>query len=114
MESVALPLEGNDPMGAEGGATASVLGDALLASLIYWRLSRATGRVMVGHRFLVRVAAAAAVAGVVLLIPGLPDLLAAALAGVVFLGVGQLIGMHRATLYRKIAGYGLDLDSHIF
>lgn len=26
----------------------------------------------------------------------------------------QLIGMHRATLYRKIAGYGLDLDSHIF
>jgi len=23
----------------------------------------------------------------------------------------QLIGMHRATLYRKIAGYGLDLDS---
>jgi hypothetical protein len=29
----------------------------------------------------------------VLLIPGLPDLLAAALAGVLFLGVGQLIGM---------------------
>jgi transcriptional regulator of acetoin/glycerol metabolism len=26
----------------------------------------------------------------------------------------QLIGMHRATLYRKIAGYGLDLESHIF
>lgn len=26
----------------------------------------------------------------------------------------QLIGMHRATLYRKISGYGLDLDSHIF
>lgn len=26
----------------------------------------------------------------------------------------QLIGMHRATLYRKISNYGLDLDSHIF
>ncbi len=26
----------------------------------------------------------------------------------------QLIGMHRATLYRKMSGYGLDLDGHIF
>jgi O-antigen/teichoic acid export membrane protein len=82
------------PFGAEGGAAASVLGDALLASLIYWRLSRAAGRLtMGGRRFLFRVAGAAAVASVALLVPGLPDLVSAALAGALFLGVGQLIGM---------------------
>jgi hypothetical protein len=37
--------------------------------------------------------AAAAVAIAPLLLPGLPDLVAAALSGAVFLGVGQLIGM---------------------
>jgi O-antigen/teichoic acid export membrane protein len=79
--------------GARGGAVASVLGDALLACLIYWRLRAAVGGVMVGVGFLSRVAAAAAVACAPLLIPGLPDLLAAALAAVLFLGVGQLIGM---------------------
>jgi O-antigen/teichoic acid export membrane protein len=79
--------------GARGGAAASVLGDAMLASLIYWRLSRATGSLRVRRGFLLRVAGSAAVAGAVLAIPVLPDLLAAALAGVVFLGVGQLIGM---------------------
>ncbi len=81
------------PFGARGGAAASVLGDALLASLIYWRLHAAAGRVMVGAGFLARVAVAAAVASAALLIPGLPDLAAAALAGALFLGVGQLIGM---------------------
>ncbi len=82
------------PFGAEGGAAASVLGDALLASLIYWRLSRASGRVaMGGRRFLFRVAGAAAVASVALVIPGLPDLVSAVLAGALFLGVGQVIGM---------------------
>jgi O-antigen/teichoic acid export membrane protein len=81
------------PFGARGGAAASVLGDALLASLIYWRLRAAAGRVMVRAGFLARVAVAAAVAGCALLIPGLPDLLAAALTGVLFLGVGHLIGM---------------------
>jgi O-antigen/teichoic acid export membrane protein len=86
--SVLVPL-----FGARGGAAASVLGDALLASLIYWRLRAAAGRVMVRAGFLARVAVAAAVAGCALLIPGLPDLLAAALAGVLFLGVGHLIGM---------------------
>jgi O-antigen/teichoic acid export membrane protein len=79
--------------GAEGGAVASVLGDALLASLIYWRLHRSTGRVTVGLGFLLRVAAAAAVALVPLFVPGLPDLVAAGLSAVVFLGVGLLIGM---------------------
>jgi O-antigen/teichoic acid export membrane protein len=80
------------PFGAQGGAAASVLGDALLASLIYWKLHAATGRVMVGAGFLARVAIAAAVAGVALVLP-VPDFAAAALAGLLFLGVGQLIGM---------------------
>jgi O-antigen/teichoic acid export membrane protein len=95
---------------AQGGAAASVLGDALLASLIYWRLSRATGNVMVAPGFLVRVAVAAAVAGAALLIPGLPDLASAALAGAVFLGLGLLIGMvpkevHEAFALRRLLAW---------
>lgn len=86
--SVLIPI-----FGARGGAGATVLGDALLASLIYWRLRAAAGRVVVRPGFLGRVAFAAAVAVVVLVIPGIPDLVAAALAGIAFLGVGQLIGM---------------------
>ena len=70
-----------------------MLGDALLACLIYWRLHAATGTVMVPVGFLARVVAAAAVASAALVLPGLPDLAAAALAGVLFLGVGWLIGM---------------------
>ena len=81
------------PYGAEGGAAASVTADALLAGLIYWRLHRATGRVMVPAGFLIRVALAAAAACAVLFISGLPDFVAAALAGAVFLAVGQLVGM---------------------
>ena len=80
------------PLGARGGAIASVLGDALLACLIYWRVHARLGRVMVPAAFLARVLAAAALACVPLLIAGLPDLAAAALAGVVFLAVGRLIG----------------------
>ena len=96
--------------GAEGGAAASVLGDALLASLIYWRFSRAAGRVMISPRFLLRVAVAAAVASAALLIPGLPGLVAAALAGLLFLGVGQLIGMvpkevHEAFELRRLISW---------
>jgi O-antigen/teichoic acid export membrane protein len=86
--AVLVPL-----FGAQGGASASVLGDALLACLIYWRLRAAAGAVMVGIGFLVRVAAAAAVASAALLIPGLPGGVAAALAGVLFVGVGSVIGM---------------------
>jgi O-antigen/teichoic acid export membrane protein len=81
------------PFGARGGAAASVLGDALLAGLIYQRLHRATGNVMVSRSFLTRVAVSAAAAGVVLVLPGLPDFAAAALAGVVFLAVGHFVGM---------------------
>jgi O-antigen/teichoic acid export membrane protein len=79
--------------GAQGGAIASVLGDALLAALIYWRLHAAVGTMMVGAGFLLRVLAAAAVAAAPLFIPGLPDLAAAALAGALFLAVGQVIGV---------------------
>ena len=81
------------PFGARGGAAASVLGDALLACLIYWRLHLDTGKVMVRWGFLLRVAIAAAVASVALLLPGLPNLGAAALSGALFLGVGWSIGM---------------------
>ncbi len=79
--------------GAQGGAVASVLGDALLAGLIYWRLHRAAGSVTVSPGFLFRVALSAMAACVVLVAPGLPDFAAAALAGVVFLTVGHVVGM---------------------
>jgi O-antigen/teichoic acid export membrane protein len=79
--------------GAQGGAAASVLGDAVLAALIYWRLRASAGRIVVRIGFLARVAVAAAVASAALIAPGLPNFLAAALAGGLFLGVGQLIGM---------------------
>jgi O-antigen/teichoic acid export membrane protein len=78
---------------AIGGAEASVLGELLLACLIYWRLSRAAGRVMVSTAFAVRLIAAAAVGSIALVVPGLPDLAAAALSGLLFLGTGQLIGL---------------------
>jgi O-antigen/teichoic acid export membrane protein len=84
--------------GAQGGATASVLGDALLASLIYWRLHRAAGSVSVGRAFLARVALAALAGCVPIAIGPLPDLLAAALAGAVFLLAGLAAGMFRAEL----------------
>jgi O-antigen/teichoic acid export membrane protein len=93
--------------GARGGAAASVLGDAVLAALIYWRLRAADVRVTVRLGFLGRVAAAAAVAAAALLIPGLPDFLAAALAGLLFLGVGQLIGMVPDELRDALAARGL-------
>ena len=79
---------------AEGGAAATVLGDALLAGLIYWRLHRHTGRVMVGAPFLAKVAGAAAIASIPLVV-GLPALVAALLAGALFVGVG-LVDRHGA------------------
>ncbi|MGN6557767.1 MAG: oligosaccharide flippase family protein [Solirubrobacterales bacterium] len=81
------------PFGAKGGAVASVLGDAVLACLIYWRLHLSTGRVTVRLDFVVRVALAAALALIPLFVPGLPDLVAAALSALVFLAVGLAIGM---------------------
>ncbi|HTR88643.1 MAG TPA: oligosaccharide flippase family protein [Solirubrobacteraceae bacterium] len=80
------------PFGARGGAAASVLGDMVLALVIYWRLRACRVRVVVRLAFLARVALAAGAAALALLLP-VPDLLAAALAGALFVGVGQLIGM---------------------
>jgi O-antigen/teichoic acid export membrane protein len=95
------------PFGAQGGAAASVLGDALLASLIYWRLRASAGRVVVRIGFLARVAVAAAAASAALAIPGLPDFVAAGLAGALFLGVGQLIGMVPEELRDALGPRGL-------
>ncbi|HEU5142532.1 MAG TPA: polysaccharide biosynthesis C-terminal domain-containing protein [Solirubrobacterales bacterium] len=87
--------------GAKGGAAASVLGDALLAALIYWRLHLVTGRVMVRGGFLARVGVAAAIASLPLF-SGLPDIAAAVLSGALFLGVGWAIGMVPAELRQQI------------
>jgi O-antigen/teichoic acid export membrane protein len=95
------------PLGAKGGAAASVLGDAVLAGLIYWRLHQSTGRVTVSLGFLARVAAAAAAAVVALVLTGIPDLVAATLAGVLFLGVGWLIGMVPKELRDALGPEGL-------
>jgi O-antigen/teichoic acid export membrane protein len=95
------------PLGARGGAIASVLADAVLASLIYWRLHRSTGRVTVRLGFLARVGGAAAAAVAVLLIPGIPDIPAAALGGVVFLGVGLAVGMVPEELRAVLGAEGL-------
>jgi O-antigen/teichoic acid export membrane protein len=81
------------PFGAKGGAAASVLGDTVLACLIYWRLHLSTGRVTVRAGFLGRVAVAAGVALIPLFVPGLPDLVSAVLSALVFLGTGLLAGM---------------------
>jgi O-antigen/teichoic acid export membrane protein len=99
---VLIPLSG-----ARGAAAASVLGDALLAALIYWRLRASMGRVVVRSGFLARVALAAAVACVPLVLTGLPDFFAAASAGVLFLGVGQLIGMLPQELLDALGPRGL-------
>lgn len=80
------------PLGAKGGAMASVAADIVLAGLIYWRLHVSTGRVTVRAGFLARVAVAAAAAGAALLLP-IGDIPAAILAAVVFLGVGLAVGM---------------------
>jgi O-antigen/teichoic acid export membrane protein len=95
------------PFGARGGALASVLGDGLLAALIYWRLRAGGVRIVIGARFLGRVAFAAAAASAALVVPGLPGLPAAALAGALFLGVGQLIGMVPPAVHDAFGARGL-------
>jgi O-antigen/teichoic acid export membrane protein len=99
----ALALVG--PFGARGGAAASVLGDALLAALIYWRLRACAVTVTIRVAFLGRVALAAAAASAALVLP-VPDLLAAALAGALFLVVGQLVGMVPAEVHDAFSSRG--------
>ncbi len=95
------------PFGAKGGAAASVLGDALLAALTCWKLRACGVKVNVRPAFLGRVAVAAAAAAAALLLPGVPDFAAAALAAVIFLGVGQLIGMMPKALHDALWSTGL-------
>lgn len=95
------------PFGAKGGAAASVLGDALLAGLTYWRLRSCGVSVTVRLGFIARVALAAGAAVVVLLLPWVPSLLAAVVAGGLFLGVGQLIGMVPQELHDALFSRGL-------
>lgn len=91
--------------GAQGGAVASVLGDALLAGLIYWRLQRRVGQVMVKPAFLGRVLVAAGAACIPLAVGVLPGFVAAALSATVFLGLGQLIGMVPREVLTAFSGY---------
>jgi O-antigen/teichoic acid export membrane protein len=93
---------------ATGGATASVAGDGLLACLIYARVRKGAGPVMVGAHFLLRVAAAAALGAGVLLVPGLPDPVAAAAAALVFLGAGYLLGMLPPELFDAFGMHRLE------
>ncbi len=94
-------------LGAQGGAAASVAGDAVLAGLIYWRLRSAVGEVALPLGFLVRTAAAAAAACVPLVIDQIPALLAAALSVALFLLVGQLVGMVPPELREALGSRGL-------
>jgi O-antigen/teichoic acid export membrane protein len=94
------------PLGAKGGAIASVSADVVLAALIYWRLHVSTGRVTVRSGFLIRVAIAALASGAALLLP-IGDIPAAILAAVVFLGVGFAVGMVPKELRDVLGSEGL-------
>jgi O-antigen/teichoic acid export membrane protein len=94
------------PLGAKGGAIASVCADAVLAGLIYWRLHRSTGKVTVRPGFLVRVSIAAAAGAAALLAP-IGDIPSAILAAIVFLGVGFAVGMVPKELRDMIGPEGL-------
>jgi O-antigen/teichoic acid export membrane protein len=80
------------PLGAKGGAMASVAADIVLAGLIYWRLHVSTGRVAVRASFLARVIVAALAGGATLLLP-IGDIPASVVAAIVFVGVGFAVGM---------------------
>lgn len=93
------------PFGALGGGIASVLGEACLGALIYWRLRGAAGAMMVGRAFLIRLAIAAGAASAVLAAPDLPALASATAAGVCFVVVGELIGLVPREVHEAL---GLD------
>jgi O-antigen/teichoic acid export membrane protein len=80
------------PLGAKGGAIASVAADVVLAGLIYWRLHISTGRVTVRTGFLARVGVATLAGAAALLLP-IGDIPAAVAAAIVFLGVGFAVGI---------------------
>jgi O-antigen/teichoic acid export membrane protein len=94
------------PLGAKGGAIASVSADIVLAGLIYWRLHVSTGRVTVRSGFLARVAVATLASGAALLLP-IGDIPAATVAAVVFLAVGLAVGMVPKELREVLGPEGL-------
>jgi O-antigen/teichoic acid export membrane protein len=95
------------PFGAQGGAIAAVLGDALLAALTWWRLAAGGLRVRLRAGFLTRLALAAGAGAATLAVPGLPGLAAGALGAIAFLGVGQLIGLVPHELHEAIGSQRL-------
>jgi O-antigen/teichoic acid export membrane protein len=97
------------PLGAKGGAIASVSADIVLAGLIYWRLHVATGRVAVRGGFLARVAIAALAGGATLLLP-IGDIPASVVAAIVFIGVGFAVGMVPTELRDVLGPKGLRRD----
>jgi O-antigen/teichoic acid export membrane protein len=94
------------PLGAKGGAMASVAADVVLAGLIYWRLHVSTGRVTVRAGFLLRVAVASLASGAALLLP-IGDIPASVLAAIVFLAVGFAVGMVPKELRDVLGSNGL-------
>jgi O-antigen/teichoic acid export membrane protein len=94
------------PLGARGGAIASVSADIALAGLIYWRLHISTGRVTVRGGFLARVAVASLASGAALLLP-IGDIPAAVAAAIVFLAVGFAVGMVPKELRDVLGSNGL-------
>lgn len=94
------------PLGAKGGAIASVSADIVLAGLIYWRLHVSVGRVTVKTSFLARVAVAALASGAALLLP-IGDIPASIVAAIVFVGVGFAVGMVPKELQDVLGSKGL-------
>ncbi|HEX3360155.1 MAG TPA: polysaccharide biosynthesis C-terminal domain-containing protein [Solirubrobacterales bacterium] len=94
------------PLGAKGGAIASVSADIVLAGLIYWRLHISTGRVTVRRGFLARVAVASLAAGATLLLP-MGDIPASIAAAIIFFAVGFAVGMVPKELRDVLSPKGL-------
>ena len=77
--------------GAEGGALAVALGDAVLAVTVLWLLWRHDGTKAVTGGYVARVALAVLVAVAPLLVGGVPDVVLAVVSGVLFVGTALLL-----------------------
>jgi O-antigen/teichoic acid export membrane protein len=88
---LALGLALVPPYGAEGGAVAVAVGDAALAALVLWLVRRRVKRSALTAGFSARVAVATALALVPVLVPGIPDIAAAALSAAIFTGAVLLL-----------------------
>jgi O-antigen/teichoic acid export membrane protein len=79
--------------GALGGAAATVVGDALLAGLLLVRLRRGAAPVKLTMRHPFRLVLCTGISLLPALVPGLPALVAAALAAIVFAGAARVTGV---------------------